>query len=165
MDRNYIHVVDYYLPGKRVDNKQLSNYLGVGSDWIDFFVGNKYRNFSYDISDQKVLCSLEDSFVILVEMLFEQSKIPKNEIDAIVMATATPDKLMPATVNSVADRVGFNSIPTFQIQAGCSGAVQAMMFADLIISSGKHKNVLVLGGIRVVNFLVLISLRLIGQSK
>jgi 3-oxoacyl-[acyl-carrier-protein] synthase-3 len=146
MSLNYIHVVNYYLPGKKVNNQQLANYLGVSSDWIDFFVGNKYRNFSYDISNQKVLCSLEDSFVILVEMLFDASEIPKSDIDAIVMATATPDKLMPATVNSVADRTGFNSIPTFQIQSGCSGAAQAMKFADLIISSGKHENVLVLGG-------------------
>lgn len=146
MNEKYIHRVDYFLPGHKIDNLQLATYLGVSKDWIDFFVGNKYRYFSYDLLNDQVLYSLEDSFVILIEMLFKQSEIPKAEIDAIVMATATPDKLMPATVNSVADRVGFNSIPTFQVQSGCSGAAQAMKLASLLISSGEHKNVLVLGG-------------------
>jgi 3-oxoacyl-[acyl-carrier-protein] synthase-3 len=62
------------------------------------------------------------------------------------MGTATPDSLMPATVNMVAEKLGLNAIPTYQVQSGCAGAMQAIDLATQILSLGKHRTALVIGG-------------------
>jgi acetyl-CoA carboxylase carboxyltransferase component len=53
---------------------------------------------------------------------------------------------MPATVNLVADRLGVDGIPTFQLQAGCSGAVQALEVACHFLAASEHRTALVIGG-------------------
>ena len=62
------------------------------------------------------------------------------------MSTATPDHLMPATVNFVADQLGITHIPTYQIQAGCSGALQGLDVASQFLKSGSYRTALVIGG-------------------
>ncbi|MEU4747013.1 3-oxoacyl-ACP synthase III family protein [Actinosynnema sp. NPDC023658] len=69
-----------------------------------------------------------------------------GEVDLVVMGTATPDMLMPATVNLIADRLGIDGVPTFQLQSGCSGAVQALEIAGRLMSTGRYRTALVLGG-------------------
>jgi 3-oxoacyl-[acyl-carrier-protein] synthase-3 len=53
---------------------------------------------------------------------------------------------MPATVNVIADRLGINHVPTYQVQSGCAGAVQAVDIARLLLSCGEHRSGLVLAG-------------------
>jgi 3-oxoacyl-[acyl-carrier-protein] synthase-3 len=62
------------------------------------------------------------------------------------MGTATPDSLMPATVNLVADRLGIDQVPTYQLQSGCTGAVQALDLARQLLLAGSHRTALVIGG-------------------
>src|SRR5690606_16480939 len=68
------------------------------------------------------------------------------DIDFVVLGTATPDTLMPATVNNVADLLGLDQVPTFQLQSGCAGAVQALSLGRSLIASGEHRTGLVIGG-------------------
>ena len=72
--------------------------------------------------------------------------ISESEIDGIFLATATPDALMPATVNVVADQLGLNRIASYQIQSGCAGAIQALDMAVSLIQSGRCHTILVMGG-------------------
>jgi 3-oxoacyl-[acyl-carrier-protein] synthase-3 len=74
------------------------------------------------------------------------AQVKLEDIDAIIMATATPDNLMPATVNLVADQLGINYVATYALQSGCAGAIQAIDLGEQIIKSGKANNVLVIGG-------------------
>lgn len=55
----------------------------------------------------------------------------------MVLGTATPDTLMPATVNVIADRLRIDGIPTFQLQSGCSGAVQTVDVASPLPATGR----------------------------
>ena len=76
----------------------------------------------------------------------ERAGIHIEDIELIVMSTATPDHLMPATVNFVADQLGITHIPTYQIQAGCSGALQGLDVASQFLKSGAYRTALVIGG-------------------
>ena len=69
-----------------------------------------------------------------------------SDIDLVVMGTATPDALMPATVNVVADRLGIDGVPTYQLQSGCAGAVQALDVASRMLASGAGRTALVVAG-------------------
>jgi 3-oxoacyl-[acyl-carrier-protein] synthase-3 len=69
-----------------------------------------------------------------------------TDVDLMVLGTASPDMLMPATVNLIADRLGVDGVPTYQLQSGCCGAIQAMDVAHKMLQSGRYRNALVLGG-------------------
>jgi 3-oxoacyl-[acyl-carrier-protein] synthase-3 len=64
----------------------------------------------------------------------------------MVMGTSSPDRLMPTTVNVVADLLGIDRVPTYQLQSGCTGAYQALDVAVAMLRTGRHRTALVLGG-------------------
>jgi 3-oxoacyl-[acyl-carrier-protein] synthase-3 len=68
------------------------------------------------------------------------------EVDLMILSTATPDQLMPATVNLIADRLGVDGVPTYQLQSGCTGALQALDLARKLLAAGEHHTALVIGG-------------------
>ncbi|MFC0562525.1 ketoacyl-ACP synthase III [Halalkalibacter alkalisediminis] len=133
------------LPGKPVTNEQMEDVLSIRKEWIDTMIGNHSRHFAVDFSKRTVEYSLTDLCTVAAEEAIEQAGIQRKEIDVIVLSTATPDHLMPATVNLVADRLGLQNIQTYQIQAGCSGALQALDVARHLLV-GERRYALVIGG-------------------
>jgi 3-oxoacyl-[acyl-carrier-protein] synthase-3 len=137
------------LPGSPVDNAALSRRFGmeqVWEQWIDVFIGIRSRHLAVDLETGHVGTSLCDLAETAARRALAAGGIDAADIDLMVMSTATPDMLMPATVNMVADRLGINNIPTYQLQTGCSGAVQALNVARTMLASGAARNALVLGG-------------------
>ncbi len=76
----------------------------------------------------------------------DNAGVAPGEVDVMVLGTATPDRLMPATVNTVADLLGIDGIPTYQLQSGCTGAVAALDIGRQLLLTGEHRTALVLGG-------------------
>ncbi|MDO0931747.1 3-oxoacyl-ACP synthase III family protein [Streptomyces sp. DG2A-72] len=134
------------LPGAPVDNASLAASLGVNEEWIDHFIGTRTRHFARDLSTGEVRWSLADLCAEATSQAIECSGTDPADIEFIVLGTATPDHLMPATVNEIADRLGLDQIPTYQLQSGCAGAVQALALAHTFISSGTHRTGLAIGG-------------------
>ena len=72
------------------------------------------------------------------------AELKASEIDLIILATTTPDKIFPATATTLQDRIGA-SCPAFDLQAVCAGFVFALTTAQQYIENGVAKNILVVG--------------------
>jgi len=140
----YLTGVGEFLPGAPVDNGTMADLLGLNADWIDHFIGNRTRHYAVQIGTGTARYSLAQLAERAARGALERAGTASGDIEFIVMATATPDHLMPATVNTVADLLGINLIPTYQIQSGCAGAVQALDVARLLVDSGRHVTGLVI---------------------
>ncbi|MER6349214.1 3-oxoacyl-ACP synthase III family protein [Streptomyces sp. NPDC001595] len=134
------------LPGDPVDNATLAKLVGVDETWAEMFIGNVSRHFAVDLATGQVRHTLADLAATAADRALAQAGLEPYDIDGIVMGTATPDQLMPATVNLVADRLGIDNVPTYQLQSGCAGAVQALDVARTLLLAGRCRTVLVIGG-------------------
>lgn len=141
-----IEGVGCFLPGPKIMNDVIASKFGLDSEWIELFVGTKSRHFSMNLDTGEVNFSLADICTNAAKAAIDKAGIDPEGIDALVLATATPDNLMPATVNLVMENLGLNNKETYQLQSGCSGAVQALKLGCNLIASGSKSMVLVMAG-------------------
>ncbi|PPK71404.1 3-oxoacyl-ACP synthase III family protein [Actinokineospora auranticolor] len=137
------------LPGGAVDTAALAGRFGmnqVWQQWVDAFIGTRTRHLAIDLATGEQRYSLADLAETAARQAIEDADVSVEDIDVVVFGTATPDDLMPATVNVVADRLRIDGIPTFQLQSGCSGAVQTFDVATALLSTGRYRTALVIGG-------------------
>ncbi len=145
----HIRSVGTALPGEPVDNAKLAGRFGmdrVWEQWVDHFIDTRSRYLSIDLDTGEVRYSLADLASAAGARALAAAGLGPDDVDLMVMGTATPDKLMPATVNIVADRLRINEVPTYQLQSGCAGAVQALDVASQLLQTGRYRTALVLGG-------------------
>ncbi|MCK9903748.1 3-oxoacyl-ACP synthase [Parafrankia colletiae] len=157
------------LPGPAVDNAALARRFRMDSlweQWVDTFIGTRSRHLAVDLDSGEIGASLADLGEAAARTALTRSGLRAADVDVIVMATATPDSLMPATVNVIADRLGVDQVPSYQLQSGCSGAVQALDLACQILRAGRHRTALVLGGDVIARFYDLdVDLRSVPPSE
>jgi 3-oxoacyl-[acyl-carrier-protein] synthase-3 len=137
------------LPGEPVDNATLASHFGMSEQWeqwIDLFVGTRSRHLSTDLASGEPTCTLADLCAEAAAGALDAAGVTAADIDLVVLGTSTPDQLMPATVNVVADRLGIDGVAAYQLQSGCTGAVQAMDVATQLLRTGRHRTALILGG-------------------
>jgi 3-oxoacyl-[acyl-carrier-protein] synthase III len=151
MNTSDVHLlsVGTALPGAPIDNAALGRRFGMGpqwEEWIDFFIGTKTRHLSLDLDTGEARYTLADLCAIAANRALAAAELRPGEVDLVVMATSTPDVLMPATVNVVADTLGIDGVPTYQLQSGCTGAVQALGLAHQLLQTGQYRNALIIGG-------------------
>ncbi|MCX4450544.1 3-oxoacyl-ACP synthase III family protein [Streptomyces sp. NBC_01789] len=145
----YIRSAASALPGPPLDNATLAERFGMDAlwqQWVDVFIGTASRHLALDLDSGKLTVSLADLAEEAGRAALERAGLGPDGVDAVVLGTATPDRLMPATVNIVADRLGIDGVRSFQLQSGCSGAVQALDLAQQLLRAGSARTVLVLGG-------------------
>ncbi|MFC4053594.1 3-oxoacyl-ACP synthase III family protein [Actinomadura syzygii] len=136
------------LPGPAVDNATLTRRFSMPSaweTWIDDFVGTRTRHFAVDLGTGEVRHTLTDLGAAAGRKALDDAGVDPGEVDLMVLATSSPDMLMPATVNMVADRLGIDGLPAYQLQSGCTGAVQAIDVACQLLRAGRGRTALVLG--------------------
>ena len=126
-----------YLPSKVVTNVDLEKTLDTSDEWITARTGIKERRIVTNESTCDL--ALEAS-----KKALEMSEISPSEIDLIILATTTPDKIFPATATMLQDRLGA-TCPAFDLQAVCAGFVFALTTAQQYIENGTAKNILVVG--------------------
>jgi 3-oxoacyl-[acyl-carrier-protein] synthase-3 len=126
-----------YLPLKVVTNHDLEKTLDTNDEWIVARTGISERR----VVEEQGTCdlALEASIKAL-----EMAGIDANELDLIILATTTPDKIFPATATMLQNRLGAKC-PAFDMQAVCAGFVFAMSTAQQYIENGGAKKVLVVG--------------------
>ncbi|WP_031075097.1 3-oxoacyl-ACP synthase III family protein [Streptomyces sp. NRRL WC-3742] len=137
------------LPGPPIDNAALGRRFGMDAlweQWVDAFIGTRTRHLALDLESGEQRDTLADLGTTAGERALAAAGTDPADIDLVVLGTATPDTLMPATVNVIADRLGIDDVATYQLQSGCSGAVQAIDVARQLLSTGRHRTALVLGG-------------------
>ena len=126
-----------YLPPKIVTNFDLEKTLNTSDDWITARTGIKERRI---VTDENTCdLALEASLNAL-----SMAELNPENIDLIILATTTPDKIFPATATILQERLGA-SCPAFDLQAVCAGFVFALTTAQQYIENGSAKNILVVG--------------------
>lgn len=140
MKKTKITMSGSYLPKKIYDNKYMESIVETSDEWITERTGIKKRH----IADEDELTS-DLAYKACLNM-FENNNFDKNNIDAIVFATTTPDRIFPSCATILQNKLGLNDkCFAFDIQAVCCGFIYALDMADSIIKSGKANNVLVVG--------------------
>ncbi|MDP2834407.1 MAG: beta-ketoacyl-ACP synthase III [Pseudomonadota bacterium] len=129
-----------YLPAYVLTNEELETRLETTSEWIIERTGIRERH----IVEEGELTS--DLALIAAERAIEAAGIDESEIELIVVATTTPDRVFPSTACILQSKLGItNGCPAFDVQAVCSGFIYAMSVADQFIRSGQVKTALVVG--------------------
>jgi 3-oxoacyl-[acyl-carrier-protein] synthase-3 len=144
----YVRAAGTTLPGPRLDNARLIRRFGltpVWEQWIETFVGTRSRHFAVDLETGRQRYTLAELGETAARRALAAAGLTATDVDLVVMGTATPDMLMPATVNLVAERLGIDGIPAYQLQSGCTGALQALDVACQMLGSGRYRTALVVG--------------------
>jgi len=131
--------VGSYLPKKVLTNKDLEKSLDTTDEWITSRTGIKQRHI-VDPGEQTSDLAFEAA-----RKAINNSNINTDEIDLIIVATTTPDKIFPSTACNVQRKLGIKNCPAFDIQAVCSGFIYALSVADKFIKTNSAKNILIIG--------------------
>lgn len=131
-----------YLPQKVLTNHELSTFVDTSDEWIQQRVGIKQRHIAQGCETTSFMATQAAKDALATAHL-----TPK-EVDAIIVATGTPDFLMPSTAAILQSELGMRSIPAFDISAACSGFVYALDIARNYIEAGTAKHVLVVSSER-----------------
>ncbi|QQM53964.1 3-oxoacyl-ACP synthase III family protein [Rhodococcus pyridinivorans] len=132
------------LPNDPVDNTLLHETFGINAQWVDHFVGTRTRYFGVDLDSGEQTHGVVDLGTEAAEAAIGAAGIDRVDLDFIVLATATPDTLMPTAATGVADRLGLDLVPAYQVQSGCAGAVQALDVGRRLLDD-DHRTGLVIG--------------------
>ncbi|MFD8483836.1 3-oxoacyl-ACP synthase III family protein [Kitasatospora sp. NPDC059673] len=146
-----IHIVSTgtALPGPPVDNAALARRFGMSGqweEWIQLFIGTDTRHLSVDLDTGERRNTLADLAELAGRRALEAASAGPADIDLLVMGTATPDRLLPTTASVVAERLGIDGVPVYQLQSGCTGAFQALTTAHQLLGTGAYRRALVIGG-------------------
>nr|WP_274600291.1 beta-ketoacyl-ACP synthase III [Persephonella atlantica] len=139
MLRAEITGIGMYVPPRVITNHDLEKILDTSDEWITTRTGIKERRIAEEWEKASDLALKASQ-----EALENAGKTPK-EIDAVVVATSTPDMTFPSTACFLADKLGCSKPMAFDISAACSGFIYGLTVGNSFISSGQFENVLVVG--------------------
>ncbi len=129
-----------YLPAKTLSNFDLEKMVDTTDEWIVSRSGIHERHIAAD--DEMT----SDLALYASRRAIEAAGISADDIDLIIVATTTPDKIFPSTACILQDKLGIkNGGAAFDMQAVCGGFVYALNTADLYIRGKQAKTVLVVG--------------------
>jgi len=128
-----------YLPDKVLTNADLEKMVDTNDQWIVERTGVRERRIA--AADQTT-CDLAEH---AAKNAISAAGIRAEDIDLIIVATTTPDRIFPSTACLLQARLGVRGCPAFDVQAVCTGFVYALAIADKFIRSGAAKCALVVG--------------------
>jgi 3-oxoacyl-[acyl-carrier-protein] synthase-3 len=142
------------LPGEPIDNEAMASRFGTNADWVETFIGTRQRHFAVDLKTGHATHTLTDLGAQACTQAIARAGLQPRDVDFLVLGTSSPDTLVPATVNLIADRLGIDQVSTYQLQSGCAGALQALDIACRLLDE-EHLIGLVVGADICVKHLVL----------
>ncbi|WP_043341469.1 beta-ketoacyl-ACP synthase III [Belnapia moabensis] len=130
-----------YLPERCVPNAALAAEFGIetSDEWITERTGIRQRH----IAAPGETCSSMGAAA--ARQALERAGIEAAQVDAVIVATATPDSAFPATAVRIQQHLGITRGFAFDIAAACTGFVYAMGMADALLKTGQARCVLVIG--------------------
>jgi 3-oxoacyl-[acyl-carrier-protein] synthase-3 len=141
LDRVRIASTGSYLPARRLTNAEIvASGVDTTCSWIEENLGVEERR----IADDGELTS--DLATAAGLAAIRNARIEPNDIDAVIVATATPDRMNPSTACIAQAKMGIrNRGPAFDISAVCSGFLYAMVVGGQFVNNGVYDRVLVIG--------------------
>jgi 3-oxoacyl-[acyl-carrier-protein] synthase III len=128
-----------YLPEEIRSNDEISQTVDTSDGWIYERTGIKNRRIA---GANETASSMAE---IAAYQAINAAQITPDEIDLIIVATGTPDRVYPSTACLLQHRLGIKNCVAFDVQAACSGAIYALSIADQYIKTGAVKSVLIVG--------------------
>lgn len=128
-----------YLPARVLTNADLAKMVDTSDEWIIERTGIRQRHIAAE--DEKT----SDLALNAAKAALKHAGMTPDDIDLIVLATATPDETFPATACRVQAGLGMTHGFAFDVQAVCSGFVYALATADNFIKAGQARAALVIG--------------------
>jgi 3-oxoacyl-[acyl-carrier-protein] synthase-3 len=140
LNRSRIAGTGGYLPARITTNADLEKLVDTSDAWIVERTGIRQRHHA---SEGELTSDLA---LKAAERAIEAADIDSGDIDLIVVATTTPDRVFPSTACILQAKLGIaNACPAFDVQAVCSGFVYALATADNFIRAGQARTALVVG--------------------
>jgi 3-oxoacyl-[acyl-carrier-protein] synthase III len=128
-----------YAPERVLTNTDLEAMVETSDEWITSRTGIKERRIA--ASDQ----AASDLALPAARQALEQAGVAAEDVDLVIVATATPDMLFPATAALLADELGATGAAAYDLLAGCTGFVYALSQAYGALATGLSKKALVVG--------------------
>ncbi|WP_087576026.1 beta-ketoacyl-ACP synthase III [Sphingobium sp. SJ10-10] len=127
------------LPVRSVSNAELAQTVDTSDEWIVERTGIRNR---YIAGEGETTATLATD---AAKAALEAAGLSAQDIDLIILATATPDQTFPASATIVQAALGINDCVAFDVAAVCSGFLYAVTVADSMICSGAARNAIVIG--------------------
>ena len=127
------------LPTRRVSNAELAQEVDTTDEWIVERTGIRFRHIA---GPEETTATLATD---ACKAALAAAGVVAQDIDLIVLATATPDQTFPATATKVQAMLGIDDCVAFDVAAVCSGFLYAVQVADSMLRSGVQKRALVIG--------------------
>ena len=131
--------VGHYLPERIVPNSEFEKTLDTTDEWIRTRSGIERRHFAAEGETTSQMA------IAAARAALKDAGLTADDIDAVVLATSTPDHTFPSVATMVQAGLGMTKGFAFDVQAVCAGFVFALANANALIISGQAKRVLVIG--------------------
>jgi 3-oxoacyl-[acyl-carrier-protein] synthase-3 len=137
----YAHIVGWgmYLPEKVMTNDDLAHMVDTSDAWIRSRTGIRERRIA---GDKETTASMA---IHAAREALDRARVHPTDVDVVVVATLTPEHIMPATACLVQDALGAKNAGAFDLSAGCTGFVYALTVASGLIRSGIARVAVVIG--------------------
>ena len=136
-----------YLPERVVTNAELATFVDTSDEWVRSRTGIAQRHF---LADDETCATLATQ---AGRRALAQADLRADELDLIIVATCTPDYLLPSTACLVQEALGASKAAAFDLGAVCSGFMYALVTGSQFIETGNYRNVLVIGAEALSRFL------------
>ena len=131
--------IGHYLPSRVVPNSEFEQTLDTSDEWIRSRSGIERRHFAADGE------MTSDLAVNAAKAALQDAGLNPDDLDAIIVATSTPDLTFPSVATMVQDKLGMTRGFGFDVQAVCAGFIFALANASALIASGQADRVMVIG--------------------
>lgn len=128
------------LPPSVLTNDDLSTIMDTSDEWIYPRTGIKARRISH--------VSTSDLATLAGRRALACAGLEASDLDGIILATATPDNLLPSAASAVQKKLGAVNAAVFDLNAACTGFVYSLSVATSLVQTGMMKKVLVIGAER-----------------
>jgi 3-oxoacyl-[acyl-carrier-protein] synthase-3 len=128
-----------YVPDRVVTNAELARTLDTSDDWIVTRTGIRERRVGGPGETTSTMGAEA------VRRLLASRGLGPGDVDALIVATVTPDMMFPATACLIQDQVGMPKVWGFDLSAACSGFLYALTTGAQFVVSGIHRRVIVVG--------------------
>jgi len=137
--RSRVAGIGSYLPERILSNSDLEKMVDTNDQWIKERTGIERRHLAAKGEYTSDLC------LKATERALQDAQMKATDLDLILIATSTPDQVMPNTATVLQHKLGITGIPCLDVSAACSGFIYAISVADQFIRTGMYKNILVIG--------------------
>ena len=133
------------VPPSILTNDDLSTILDTNDEWITSRTGVRERRIAH--------VSISDMGTVAAQHALASANKDPQDIEAVMMATCTPEYIVPSTASRIQKNIGNKTAAAFDFNSACSGFVYGLTTAYSLINSGVMKNILLVGGEKVSFFL------------